>query len=454
MSQSAAFIVIDDESVSWVKSVFGNCNPWLLKFGKTNILDYYVDFLLDAGFEKIRVVSSVVIKDIEAHFAQSDADISFFMVDKEASIYDIIAKNSDYLKDSDALAIISGFYKFVCQSDNLYNVFKRVESFIIQKENVGFMFFKKNGNSFEHIMHNFDFREISGESKFNIRPIDSAKEYLSVCMELNGQLFENALDVRTDGSKFFFEHLVAISDLKGDAVLGDPTIKKSLISSGSFISKNTQIVDSVLCENSYIPEGMKIENSVVAGTRIVDVNEGIARNIFFQPKKSDFLAFSKSPIRVKIIEMWYNVCSLFFLVFLLVPHAIFTATPLKKNILGRKQNIYTNFGVKKIFVAKCSKQNIASRIFFMLSLDIFQLFKFVLTKDISLIGQGVVVSESSQLENGLQKNGYSPGVFPNGLHGANSPNYHKYIKSDCSFLKAFSLPFIFYFRRVKFFAFL
>lgn len=172
------------EQTSWLKEYFPGINPYYLKILNKPLLEYYIDFCVQAEIKEIRIVNSESSSDLEKYFefgTQWGIDLSYGFAKPDDDLAAILRKNKRFCSE-DSLLLIYG-YLFIHYDKNSYD-YQLLKSTLPRKKsmsNSGIIFLPA-----ETDISSLDCGsiEICRESKPEITEFCSIKDYYNLNMRI------------------------------------------------------------------------------------------------------------------------------------------------------------------------------------------------------------------------------------------------------------------------------
>ncbi len=400
----------------WIAKYFPNLSPYLLKFCKKPLLEYYIDFCRLNNITEIRLLCDAYSSNVKKVFDNGSkwgVQLSYGLLNSEDEIPKIINKNSSFVDQEPVLVITgNGFINY--HKDQTSQKLLQSDSDQILSDGDAQLLVIQNPGKFSGIE-----KLSENGQELSIIAIDGIQSYYDLNMDiLQNRDQDFVLPGYNNENGVYIGRNVVIPrnvDIEKPVMLGDDVQLKPdteigpnvILGDKTIIDSDTTINDSIVFENSYIGSNLELDNKIVYKNRLIVPRNGTWLDInekFFISDIQDNV-FQGAVRRIVHILLAVIVFILQLLPFLIL-----------RPISGLKSSLKSFFvnqnGETRQFINYSgNKDTIRARLFYRFSLDKFPLLGNVLTGKLFLVGNRKI---SAQSENrGLLDNypDYYPAVF-------------------------------------------
>ncbi len=410
---------IEDEN--WVVNKLSNLNPYLLRIVNKPLLEYWIDLCSVLNINDIRIVSNSSTEQINKYFSDGKkwgVEISYNIAKPEDNIKKVILKNYSFCKDNDIL-IFSGFFFLEYVIKQISESIDDVKADLSKLNSANITYLRKGFS-----LKNLSLEEERKESKFfNIVDLHSIPDYYNLSMKiiehdcinyvLPGYSSEERAYVGMNVTYPLSAKIKTPVMIGNNVRLGEMTSigGKAVIGDGVIVDSLTNIESSIIYSNSFISKDLEIKNKIVYQNTLIS---GLSGEIV--DMTDDFLISGTS--KDKIVSRFEHLAQILIALiqiiiqtipFLLVlPFIIFVHN--KKHLVNR---FYINKSKKliKFFDFEVQRKHPIIKFIKKFSLDKYPFLFLVVAGKLLLVGNKMLTQNRKHVQLINAMSVYKPGVY-------------------------------------------
>lgn len=400
----------------WIAEFFPNLSPYLLKFCKKPLLEYYLDFCRLNNITEIRLLCDAYISNVKKAFDNGSkwgVQLSCGLLNPEDEIRRIINKNSSFIGQEPVLVITGNGFINYKKDQTGQKLFQSDADQIVS-----------DGNAHLILIHNPD--QFSGIEKLSensqnlsVTAIDGVQTYYDLNMDiLQNRNQDFVLPGYNNEDGVYIGRNVVIPrnvDIKKPVMLGDDVQLKPdtkigpnvILGDKTIIDSDTTINDSIVFENSYVGSNLELDNKIVYKNRLIGPHSGTWLDI----KEKFFISdIQDNVFQGAVRRIIHIILAVIVFALQLIPFLILRPiSGLKRNLKGFFVN--QNGDTGQFLNYSGNKDTIRAKLFYRFSLDKFPLLWNVLTGKLFLVGNRMIPAQEEKKRILDNYPDYYPSVF-------------------------------------------
>jgi NDP-sugar pyrophosphorylase family protein len=417
-------IYFPEKQAEWLKEFFGDLHPYFLKILNKPLLEYYIDFCVLSKITQIRIIKNDPANELEEYFSDGlkwGVDLSYSLARKEDDLSRIMLKNSGFCKDEDLLIIYGyHFINYDREDEKLAELNNVKKNWKLSEQNSALYFIKQSEKPYSIDLEKLPEKDFEGVS---LTILDSIGTYYMLSQDILRNRskdyflpgFSNESDEFVGMNVIYNPHTVSFQkpimigdnvQIKNHSFIGPNTI----LGNNVIIDSSSNIIDSIVYDQSYIGSDLDIENKVIYQEKLINPLTGSSMEITdkFYISKIDQNIFSRF-----FRKLIHSIIALILIILYALPNAIFGLLEVLGGSLPKSGDFYINSTLKviKLPVWKLKRPRPLTLMFMRFALDKYPLLFSVVFGKLLLVGNRLqpVTKQARNLISNMKA--YDPGVF-------------------------------------------
>ena len=277
-----ALIIVKAKEISWIRRIFSNQHPLLIKICNKPYLEYLVDFAILCGCREIRLVTDTPIGEVETLLNDGSRwgiKLSYAPLRESDDLDDALEKNSGFCKESPLLLFKGFFFLHYDKNAEYADFIKELPSGEIKSCATGSLSLIKSPSRNGHLPD-------SSEPLLEASPLTSTADIHALSLDIltNNSNRYVLPGYSTDNQTFIGQNVIITKkaqiippvmignhvQIHRDAVVGPGAI----IGSEVIVDSNCRIEESIVFDKTYVGEHLELRKKLIAGNSVVNPGDG------------------------------------------------------------------------------------------------------------------------------------------------------------------------------------